>query len=106
MVVNARVDAFLAASGTPEPARVHEAVRRGRLYLEAGADCIYPIGMRRRSDVAALVTELSGPVNANTTNDLDLATLRELGVARVSYGPRLYREALAHLRRSVEEMLS
>ena len=35
----------------------------------------------------------------------DLARLRELGVARVSYGPRLYREALANLKAAVEELL-
>ena len=40
-----------------------------------------------------LVAELPGPVNGNTGEQLDLATLRELGVARVSFGPRFYRAA-------------
>jgi 2-methylisocitrate lyase-like PEP mutase family enzyme len=35
----------------------------------------------------------------------DLAKLQEPGVARVSYGPRLYREALAHLKTAVQELL-
>ena len=34
----------------------------------------------------------------------DLARLRELGVARVSYGPRFYREALANLKAAVQEL--
>jgi 2-methylisocitrate lyase-like PEP mutase family enzyme len=106
VVINARVDTFLPASGIPEPDRVAEAIRRGRLYQDAGADCIYPIGVRHRRDIAALVTGLGGPVNGNTGEDMDLAALRELGVARVSYGPRFYRAALAGLKTAVEELMA
>ncbi|WP_205825560.1 isocitrate lyase/PEP mutase family protein [Microbispora catharanthi] len=106
IVINARVDTFLPASGIPEPDRVAEAIRRGRLYRDAGADCIYPIGVRQKRDIATLVTELPGPVNGNTGEYLDLATLREMGVARVSYGPRFYRAALADLKTAVQELLA
>jgi 2-methylisocitrate lyase-like PEP mutase family enzyme len=92
ILINARADTFLPASGVPEEERVAEAVRRGGLYLAAGADCIYPIGVSDEKDIATLVAGLPGPVNANTRPaGPDLAKLRELGVARVSYGPRLYR---------------
>lgn len=104
LVINARVDAFLPASGVAEQDRVAEAVRRGRLYREAGADCIYPIGVRHRSDLATLLAELPGPVNGNPGDELDLATLAGMGVARVSYGPRFYRAALGNLRTAVEEL--
>jgi 2-methylisocitrate lyase-like PEP mutase family enzyme len=106
LVVNARVDVFLPAGGIPEPDRVAETIRRGRLYRAAGADCIYPIGVRDRRDLATLVAELPGPVNGNTGDQLDLPTLRELGVARVSYGPRFYRTALAGLKTAVQELLA
>jgi 2-methylisocitrate lyase-like PEP mutase family enzyme len=106
IVINARTDVFLPPSGIPVPERVAEAIRRGRRYLEAGADCVYPIGVGDQRDIAALVADLPGPVNANTRpSGPDLAELRELGVARVSYGPRLYREALANLKTTVQEML-
>jgi 2-methylisocitrate lyase-like PEP mutase family enzyme len=106
VVINARADTFLPGSGVPEQERAAEAVRRGRLYLEAGADCIYPIGVSDERDIATLVAELPGPVNANTRpGGPDLARLRELGVARVSYGPRLYREALASLKTAVQGLL-
>ncbi|MGM1065155.1 isocitrate lyase/PEP mutase family protein [Saccharothrix sp. Mg75] len=104
IVVNARVDAFLPGAGVPGPDRLAEAVRRGRLYLEAGADCVYPIGVRRREDVVALVAGLPGPVNGNTGDELDLAALREIGVARVSYGPRFHRAAMADLKAAVEKL--
>lgn len=95
MVLNARVDTFLPGSGLSEEARLAETVRRGRRYRAAGADCIYPIGVRRKADLATLVAELPGPINGNPSDELDLPTLRELGVARVSYGPRFYRAAMA-----------
>jgi 2-methylisocitrate lyase-like PEP mutase family enzyme len=106
IVINARVDTFLPANGIPEPDRVAEAIRRGRLYRDAGADCIYPIGVRHKRDIATLVAELPGPVNGNTGEFADLATLRELGVARVSYGPRFYRAAMAYLKTTVQELLA
>jgi 2-methylisocitrate lyase-like PEP mutase family enzyme len=104
IVINARVDTFLPANGIPEPDRVAEAIRRGRLYRDAGADCIYPIGVRHKRDIATLVAELPGPVNGNTGEYLDQATLRDLGVARVSYGPRFYRAGMALLKTTVQEL--
>lgn len=105
IVVNARTDVFLPPSGVPVPERVSEALRRGRRYLAAGADCVYPIGIGEPDNIATLVAELPGPVNANTgLANLDLAILRELGVARVSYGPRFYRQALADFATAVREL--
>jgi len=105
IVINARADTFLPKSGVPAEQRVAEAVRRGRRYLGAGADCVYPIGVGDERDIAALVSEVPGPINGNTRpGGPDLARLRELGVARVSYGPRLYYEALAHLKATVQEL--
>ncbi|HVV11777.1 isocitrate lyase/phosphoenolpyruvate mutase family protein [Amycolatopsis sp.] len=104
VVINARVDTFLPPNGVPETDRVAETIRRGRLYLDAGADCIYPIGVRAERDLATLVTELPGPVNGNTGDELDLPALRELGVARVSYGPRFYRAGLAGFKATVEKL--
>jgi 2-methylisocitrate lyase-like PEP mutase family enzyme len=106
IVVNARVDVFLPTSGISPADRLGEAVRRGRRYRDAGADCIYPIGVRRRADLATLVTELPGPINGNTGDELDLATLRGLGVARVSYGPRFYRTAMADFAAAVQDLLA
>jgi 2-methylisocitrate lyase-like PEP mutase family enzyme len=106
IVINARTDVFLPPSGIAPDERVAEAIDRGRRYLNAGADCIYPIGVSDKRDIGTLVAELPGPINANTRAGLDLARLRELGVARVSYGPRLYREALANLKTTVEGLLT
>lgn len=91
IVVNARIDVFLPSSPIAGPDRLDEAIRRGRLYREAGADCVYPIGGSTGHNLTRLVAEVPAPVNGNTADELDLEALRALGVARVSYGPRFYR---------------
>ncbi|MGH2467549.1 MAG: isocitrate lyase/PEP mutase family protein [Candidatus Limnocylindrales bacterium] len=86
LVINARVDVHLRAAGPPE-SRLGEAVRRGRAYLAAGADCIYPIMVGDESTIGGLVDGLGGPVNILfRSGGPSLARLAELGVARVSYG--------------------
>jgi 2-methylisocitrate lyase-like PEP mutase family enzyme len=104
IVINARVDVFLPGAAVPESERVAEAVRRGTLYRDAGADCVYPIGVRGRADLEALVAGLPGPLNGNVGPELELPTLRELGVARVSYGPRFYHAGMAGFRSAVQEL--
>ncbi|MFG2016956.1 isocitrate lyase/PEP mutase family protein [Actinomadura geliboluensis] len=89
LVINARADTFV--KGVPDP--VDAAIERGRLYLEAGADCVYPI-MAPMDAVLALVKGLPGPVNANNMPGTSLADLAAAGVARVSYGPMPYLRAL------------
>jgi 2-methylisocitrate lyase-like PEP mutase family enzyme len=104
IVVNARIDVFLPAGGIPEPDRLAEAVRRGRLYQAAGADCVYPIGGSTTENLRRIVADVPGPVNGNTTDALDMAALASLGVARVSFGPRFYRQGLAGMRAALEQL--
>jgi len=105
VVINARIDVFLPAGGVPERERLDEAVRRGRRYREAGADCVYPIGGSTSHNLARMVADVPGPLNGNTTDVLDLEALESLGVARVSFGPRFYRQGLAEMRGALEQLL-
>jgi 2-methylisocitrate lyase-like PEP mutase family enzyme len=89
VVLNARVDVFL------HDGEVEEAIRRGRLYAEAGADCVYPIGVRGREAIARLVEEVGVPLNVLAVpGGLSLSELGELGVARVSFGSGLMHIAM------------
>jgi 2-methylisocitrate lyase-like PEP mutase family enzyme len=89
VVLNARVDVFL------HDGEVDEAVRRGRLYAEAGADCVYPIAARGRDAIRRLAAEIPAPVNILAVpGGLSLGELGELGVARVSFGSGLMHIAM------------
>lgn len=91
LVINARVDAVVRGLGTPEE-QIAETLRRGRLYLDAGADCVYPIMLADEDGIAEVVAGLDAPVNVNLRNGgPSTARLAELGVARISYASGLYR---------------
>lgn len=99
VVVNARTDAFLHGDG------IDEALRRARLYAEAGADCVYPIGVTGEADIAALVEGAGAPVNVLALPGAPpRARLATLGVARITFGAALFRRALAEAERALAEM--
>jgi 2-methylisocitrate lyase-like PEP mutase family enzyme len=100
-VINARIDVFLgpflagAGAGTQEDL-VPEAVRRANAYVEAGVDCVYPIVLWERDALRRFTSEVSGPVNVVRLPPApSLAELAALGVARVSWGVLLHRDAMA-----------
>ncbi|MFC4533868.1 isocitrate lyase/PEP mutase family protein [Sphaerisporangium dianthi] len=102
LVINARVDTFIHGEGPPER-RTAEAAERGRRYLDAGADCVYPIMAADREVIRTLVKEIGGPVNVYFRQGVPpLAELAELGVARVSFGSGLH----AAVQQSLAAMLS
>jgi len=103
LVINARVDVFLAGfradagPGTQEEL-VSEAVLRANAYVEAGADCVFPILLWEGGALRRFVSEFRGLVNVTRLPQApSLAELAALGVARVSWGTLLYRDAMAHL---------
>jgi 2-methylisocitrate lyase-like PEP mutase family enzyme len=101
LVINARIDVFLhpflagAGPGTQEEL-VPEALRRANAYLEAGVDCVFPITLWEPDALRRFMSEVRGPVNVvRLPQAPSLAELAALGVARVSWGILLYREAIA-----------
>jgi 2-methylisocitrate lyase-like PEP mutase family enzyme len=109
IVVNARVDVFLRqALPEPDKAPIEEAIWRGRLYLEAGADCIFPIGAPDEGAIAALVDGIPGPVNviAGFRGAPGQVRLRELGVRRISYAGFLHRAMMIEHQRRVAILLA
>jgi 2-methylisocitrate lyase-like PEP mutase family enzyme len=101
LVINARVDGFLgpyfAGAGPDIQMKlVAEAVERANAYLDAGADCVYPIALCEPEALRAFLGEVRGPVNVIRLPETEpLAALADLGVARVSWATLLYREAMA-----------
>ncbi len=84
IVINARVDLFLASRGR-DLSRFDEAVTRARAYLAAGADCVYPIGLSNPEAITRFVQATAAPVNVMAyAGAPTMAELEQLGVARVS----------------------
>jgi 2-methylisocitrate lyase-like PEP mutase family enzyme len=100
LVINARIDVFLgpmlagAGPGT-QVDLVPEALRRANAYFEAGVDCVFPIVLWETDALRRFCAEAPGPVNVlRLPQGAPLAELAALGVARVSWGLLLYREAM------------
>ena len=103
-VINARVDVYVRHVGEADQ-QLREGVRRGRAYLQAGADCVYPIMISEESAIGDFVQGVSGNVNVNMrpgTPSLDV--LRRLNVARVSLGGGLFRIATTAARQAAEAL--
>jgi 2-methylisocitrate lyase-like PEP mutase family enzyme len=101
LVINARVDVFFApvlAGAGPEAQEelVPEAVARANAYLDAGADCVYPIAFWETGPLRRLLSEIRGPVNLTRMPEGPApGELAALGVARVSWALFLYWDAMA-----------
>ena len=112
LVINARIDIFLAAflsesDGGSQRDLVDEALRRAHAYAEAGADCVFPIVLWERDALAAFVSDAPGPVNVlrfpRAPADAQLA---ELGVARISYAHLLHQDAMEQFSRLLGSLSS
>ncbi len=93
LVINARVDVHVRQAG-PAEGRLEEALARSRLYLAAGAACVYPITVSDEQTARALVAGTPGPVNLMARPEpADVVRLASFGVARISVGSGLSRVA-------------
>jgi 2-methylisocitrate lyase-like PEP mutase family enzyme len=106
LVINARTDVFLV-SGDPGR-RLSRAIERGQAYVEAGADCVFVPDMGDL-DVAAmkeLVEGIRAPINVVAGGSTpSMRELEEIGIARVSLGPRVMRAGLGLYQRIAREIL-
>ena len=97
LVVNARIDTVIRDGD------LEEALVRAAAYRDAGADCVYPIGVTDEGAIARFVA-LGVPVNVLLAPGAPpISRLRELGVARVSLGEYVYADAMDFVR---ERLLS
>jgi 2-methylisocitrate lyase-like PEP mutase family enzyme len=103
IVLNARIDAIIRHPQRDAAAAMDEVLRRGRLYLDAGADCAYPISLREPALVAQVVNELGRPVNVNPSDPL--VALAEAGAARISLGGGVQNWMMGELERRTSRLL-
>jgi len=102
VLLTGRSEGFIA--GRPDLA---ETIRRLTAYAEAGADCLYPPGVRSLPDIKAIVAAVA-PKPVNILVATDFTTVRELadaGVRRISVGGALARLALGVTLSAAKEIL-
>lgn len=103
LVINARVDSYLRDGAD----RTTEAVvDRARLYVAAGADCVYPIGCPAEV-LADLAAAVGAPLNALCRpGGVSPSRLGVLGAARVTFGGGLQARSLDAVRTLAAELVA
>jgi methylisocitrate lyase len=87
-----------------------DAVRRARLYLDAGADAIFPEALESADEFARFAKEVPGPLLANMTEfgrspNLDAATLGTLGYRLVLFPLTAFRVAMKAAEETLAQLL-
>jgi 2-methylisocitrate lyase-like PEP mutase family enzyme len=99
VVFTARTEGFVR--GRPDLA---ETVRRMKAFADAGADCLYPPGIKTREEIAAVVA-IGKPVNfLMVTTSYSVADIAAMGVRRISTGGSLARTAWTGFIRTAREI--
>jgi 2-methylisocitrate lyase-like PEP mutase family enzyme len=98
LFINARTDLFLGQGNEPS-ATVDEAVNRSKAYAVAGASGFFIPGLQEEALIARICEESTLPVNVMVMDGLSgNDRLAQIGVARISYGPIPYIEAMNGVR--------
>ncbi|HET9392632.1 MAG TPA: isocitrate lyase/phosphoenolpyruvate mutase family protein [Candidatus Rubrimentiphilum sp.] len=104
LVINARTDVYFRTE-LPDEEKYRESLRRAKIYAKAGADCIYILGVTDEEAIANLVRNIPAPLNILALPDAPpIARLAELGVKRISYGPRPMRHAMTAFREAAQNV--
>lgn len=105
LFINARTDEFLFNNDIKSSLR--NAIERGNAYKEAGADCVFvpDVGNLDKRIIEILVKEIDAPINLIAGEATPpISELQEIGVSRVSLGPRPMRAALSLLKEIAIEL--
>jgi len=107
LFINARTDVFLRSDVSRHADHVEEAIARGKAYAGAGASGLLVPGVRDGALIERICRASSLPVNVLWFPELPPRDrLAAAGVARISYGPRPYREVMARLTEAAKLALS
>ncbi|MCZ2126580.1 MAG: isocitrate lyase/phosphoenolpyruvate mutase family protein [Anaerolineales bacterium] len=105
LLLNARVDVY-EKFGADVNDRLAQTVERAKAYLEAGADCVFPIAMDDKDEIAELVRATNNaPINILARHgSLPVSALEKLGVARISFGSIPMRATMATVKQIAQEI--
>lgn len=106
LFINARTDSYIKVKHLSDEEKLMETIKRGKAYQVAGADGFYPIFLKDKKSMAAILDEVSLPLNILLSAGIpDFNELKEMGVARLSLGSGLLKVALLAMKTSAEKLL-
>ncbi len=104
VVFTARTEGFIKQR--PDMA---ETIRRLKAFADAGADCLYPPGIRTREQIETVVQAVAPlPVNLlmSSAGGLTVKDIADMGVRRISIGGTLARVAMNAFIKAAREIAS
>lgn len=104
LVINARIDTYIRPS-VPAASKLDETIFRAKAYLDAGADCVFVLGVADRETIATLVQKINAPLNIMAgVGALPAPELFKLGVTRVSIGDAAMLATMGLVRQIAQEL--
>ena len=106
LFINARTDVYLKANDLSDEEKLSETIRRGKAYTNSGADCFYPISLKKKEQIEIIIKEVGLPVNVLLLPEIpDFETLKIIGVARLSLGPGFLKTSINAMKNIAEKFL-
>jgi 2-methylisocitrate lyase-like PEP mutase family enzyme len=106
LFINARTDLFLGQGRDPAGS-ITEAIERSKAYADAGASGFFIPGLHEEALIGQICEGVALPVNVMLMDGISpVDRLAELGVARISWGPISYLQAMTALEEQARQALS
>lgn len=106
LFINARTDVFFGSGIEPAQA-LGEAQQRAAAYAAAGASGFFVPGLVDKDAIARLAAAIELPLNVMVMPGLpDMRAMKDAGVARISYGPGPYLQAMQAVGEAAKGVLS
>ncbi len=106
LVINARIDVFVRRGEISHAKKIEETIVRGQAYIDAGADCLYPMGPGDIETLKKIRDETKAPINVYASKAAaSMKELEAIGVSRLSLGPGLIRASLTTMKNVAQQLL-
>jgi 2-methylisocitrate lyase-like PEP mutase family enzyme len=105
LVINARIDVFFKQAHDTAAENLQETIARAKAYIDAGADCVFPLVVGEVEMLKTLVAAVGAPINVYATKGTAPAReLETIGISRLSVGPGLLQAGLTAMRQAALEL--
>lgn len=107
LFINARTDAYIKSNDLSDEEKLSQTLLRGKAYKDAGADGLYPIFLKDKNAIRAIIKEVDLPVNLLLLPGIpEFTELKEIGVARLSLGPGFLKVAVNAMKQAAQKLLN